>query len=316
MKSKSFSVTAVITTYNEEERIENCIKSIIDVFSKAGLSYEIVMVDSSSEDRTISKSDKYPIKIISLKGQRSPSLGQHVGFLNSKGDVIFFIDGDMELIIDPSEVCPLLEKLNDKVAGLQGYFIDYQTDGTKNNLHKVSEESKVSFLPGSAFYSRAALVEENFNPFLSSNEERDLGYRLKDAGFSLLRVPIAMVNHHRKKSTSGFSELLRRHRNNLFRGSGQVFRCQKTLYSFFQHFLYLKYDFMFATSLVLILFSFFYNYLYFLSAIVFSHILLLSYYKFNYGNINRYFIKYFIFWGILTGFLTYRKHKVEYDFIK
>ena len=309
-------VTAVIITYNEEERIESCIRSIIDVFSKSGLKYEIILVDSSSEDRTISIAEKYPIKIISLKRHRSPSLGQYVGFINSEGDAVMFIDGDMELIMDSNKISYFLDKLDDKVAGLQGYFIDYQADGSKSYHNMVNRETEVSFLSGYGLYSRASLLKETFNPFLYSNEERDLGYRLKDEGFSLLRIPVAMVNHYRRESSSGLSEILRRYRNNFFKGSGQIFRSQKTLSSFFRHLYYYKFDFIFSFSLVLLFLSLFYYNENFIIAILFSHFFLISYYKFRYGNIGRYFLKYFISWGILTGFLTYRKHKIEYEVIR
>jgi len=311
----SCKISVVITTYNEEIRIESCIRSIINTFSKAKLNYEILMVDSSSKDRTISIAEKFPIKIIALKGYRSPSLGQYVGFTHSDGDIILFIDGDMELILDHKKISFFLNKLDDNIVGLQGYFIDYQADGSKRYLHKNNQKSLVPFLPGCAFYSRKALSKENFNPFLFSNEERDLGFRLITAGFSLLRLPVPMVNHYRRKS-SEFSEIIRRHSSNFFLGSGQIFRCQKSFYTIIKHLLHLKYDFIFGISLILLLYTFFYDNSNLLSIVFSFHIFLLLYYLVIYRSINRYFLKYFTIWGLLIGFLTYKKQKIDYDFIK
>src|SRR5690554_2809950 len=55
--NKKLDITAIILTKNEEENIENCILSIIEHVKR------IVVVDSGSQDNTISLAKKYNANI-------------------------------------------------------------------------------------------------------------------------------------------------------------------------------------------------------------------------------------------------------------
>ena len=51
----------------------------------------------------------------------------------------------------------------------------------------------------------------------NSNEEKELDYRLKNAGFQLWLLPSLQVRHNRKNLIGGFSEIKRRYSNNYYR---------------------------------------------------------------------------------------------------
>ena len=83
---------------------------------------------------------------------------------------------------------------------------DYFNGEMINHLREVKEPTSVNFLPGSAIYSRIALEKNNFNPNLNSNEERELGYRIKKTGFEMKILPFVMAKHKRRFNVGGLIE--------------------------------------------------------------------------------------------------------------
>ena len=88
-------ISVIIKTLNEEKHIEECISSVIRATN--GLDREIILVDSISKDNTVKLAYKYPIKIITLnnKNYARCEIGHQVGYMMSKGELIFVLDGDM-----------------------------------------------------------------------------------------------------------------------------------------------------------------------------------------------------------------------------
>lgn len=92
-------ISFVVIGRNVEKTIANSISSIFNFISKNEISsFEVIYVDSTSKDQSISIARNYPIKIIQLEGQVNAAVGRNEGANAAKGDILFFIDGDMELL--------------------------------------------------------------------------------------------------------------------------------------------------------------------------------------------------------------------------
>lgn len=93
MKDKFFSV--IITTYNSEKNIENTVNS---VFKQNYLNYEVILVDDCSTDNTLKVvNEKFGDRINIFKTNENfggPARSRNIGLNNSKGEWIFFLDGD------------------------------------------------------------------------------------------------------------------------------------------------------------------------------------------------------------------------------
>src|SRR5579864_2007469 len=85
-------VTAIITTKNEESRIENCLKSISNQTYKP---VEIIVVDNNSTDRTKEIAKKHTGKIYDKGPERSAQ--RNYGSKMAKGKFLLFLDADMQL---------------------------------------------------------------------------------------------------------------------------------------------------------------------------------------------------------------------------
>src|SRR5690349_17720342 len=83
-------ISVVIPAYNEEDYIENCLKSLM---RQEVMPDEIIVVNNNSTDRTEEIVKKYPVIVITenKKGTIAP---RKRGFGMAKGNIIVRTDGD------------------------------------------------------------------------------------------------------------------------------------------------------------------------------------------------------------------------------
>jgi glycosyltransferase involved in cell wall biosynthesis len=88
-------ISCLITTYNEEKYIEECLRTTITAKPD-----EIIVVDDGSNDGTIDvvkkikAKSKIPIKIVKLK-RSGQDKARNAGLKHVEGDVVCFLDADM-----------------------------------------------------------------------------------------------------------------------------------------------------------------------------------------------------------------------------
>ncbi|MEQ9168236.1 MAG: glycosyltransferase family 2 protein [Fulvivirga sp.] len=101
--SQELKISGVIITYNEEENIEECIQSLLDVVD------ELIVVDSFSTDQTKTIAEKYGVKFIehAFEGhieQKNYAISQ------AKHDWVLSLDADERLSENLQAVIKLLKK--------------------------------------------------------------------------------------------------------------------------------------------------------------------------------------------------------------
>lgn len=110
------TVSLIIPTLNEEDRIGACLESIFgQEYPKDKL--EVIIVDDKSIDNTIKIVKKYPVKIL-ISGARHGEISKMIGFKAAKGELMIYVDADQELIGTDwikKMIKPLLE--NPKIIG-------------------------------------------------------------------------------------------------------------------------------------------------------------------------------------------------------
>ena len=90
-------VSIIIPTYNADATLERCLTSIK---YQTYPDIEIIIVDQSSSDNTISIAQKYADKIITLNKPQfysPPAKSRNIGVTNSSGEFILNLDADMSL---------------------------------------------------------------------------------------------------------------------------------------------------------------------------------------------------------------------------
>jgi len=100
-------ISACIIAFNEEKKIEDCLKSLIDIAD------EIIVIDSNSTDNTVSIARKYTDKII---------LQDFLGFIEQKNFAITQASHDWILSLDCDE--RLSPELQQAITGIKDSIED------------------------------------------------------------------------------------------------------------------------------------------------------------------------------------------------
>jgi len=200
-------LSIVIIAKNEERNIDRCIKSIYD--AKISFPFEIIIVDSNSQDRTIEIASAHPVRIFNLgeKIHHSVAMGRYVGSKFSTGKYILFIDGDMELDANTDLVTVISYfEQNNKIACISGsleeYVYDMQYEIIRHNqdIYNVEKFAK-RYDMGGFYIFKASILEElgNVDIKLDNNEDLELMYRLYSKSYEFYRCPSLKLIHHTKE---------------------------------------------------------------------------------------------------------------------
>lgn len=93
-------ISFIVIGKNEGWKLPLCMQSILNSVQQNDITdYEIIYVDSRSTDGSIEKvKDNFDnVRIFSITGQCNAAIARNIGGKEAKGDILFFLDGDMEL---------------------------------------------------------------------------------------------------------------------------------------------------------------------------------------------------------------------------
>ncbi len=214
-------ISIVIIARNEESTIARNLAVLVEELEN--LDAEILLVNSASTDRTVALASSFPVRIIHLEPSPllSPAAGRYIGTLLSKGEFLFFLDGDM--ILMRGWLKKSLEEMRDSsLAGVAGrIFFVYPGEEPSQRHPDDFPLGEIKGINISALYRRAALEQcGTFNPYIKGEEEIELGYRLLTGGYTLKRIATPMAYHVDKPKDSRQVDQKARY----FAGTGQILR--------------------------------------------------------------------------------------------
>ena len=127
----------IVPCFNSQNTVKICINSILHQ-NNINENVEIIIIDDGSTDNTLGVISKYDcrknIKIISYAQNKGLAYARNVGITNASGDILVFLDSDMELNADWLENVYTI--LNDNaVMGVMGQYC-LPRDTTPNVLDK------------------------------------------------------------------------------------------------------------------------------------------------------------------------------------
>ncbi len=101
-------LSIIIPAYNEEKRIQGTLEKILHYCTQHKYSYEILVVNDSSTDKTmevVQSIHNKRIRIIENTQNRGKGYSVKQGFLQAYGDWILFTDADLSTPIEEVETC-------------------------------------------------------------------------------------------------------------------------------------------------------------------------------------------------------------------
>ncbi|MEM2027510.1 MAG: glycosyltransferase [Candidatus Bathyarchaeia archaeon] len=208
---KPLGVSVVIPTLQEGKYIGRLLSKIVS----ADPSVEIIVVDGGSTDGTAEIARRFTDKVYVLN-RRGIGRARNYGALKAKGDVIIFMDADVEpppdfvdkvlsAFKDRSVVgatCKIMPGVSD--ASLKAFFIFYNL--LLRLLSHVKPHSRGEFL---AVRREAFLKVGGFDERLPCLEDHDLAFRLSRVGRILFLNDLTVYESMRRFKRMGFLNVLK-----------------------------------------------------------------------------------------------------------
>lgn len=226
-------ISFIIIGKNEGWRLQKCLQSISYVVEQDAIAnYEIIYVDSQSTDNSIELAKQYGAKTFLIIGECNAAIARNIGAQEAIGDILFFIDGDMELF--PGFLPKVLNENGKlKYPFMSGIFNDIVHDLDWNYLHtsrrhklQEGDADAIETTTGGLFLINHSLWNEvgGMDTRFKRSQDYDLGLRLNQLGYPLHRKTILLANHYMRQysmrndyviNVKYTALLLRKHWNNV-----------------------------------------------------------------------------------------------------
>lgn len=125
--SSEIELSIVIPLFNEEESVEPLYAQLKEVLEPLGRSYEVIVVDDGSTDRSFERlkglhaQDKR-LRVIRFRRNFGQTAAFAAGFEHARGRVVVTMDADLQN--DPADIPRLLEKLEEGYDVVSGWRVE------------------------------------------------------------------------------------------------------------------------------------------------------------------------------------------------
>lgn len=224
-------LSVIITAYNDEETIEECLESFINQ-SLSEEKYELVVVNDGATDKTEEIVRGYVLSVSNLRLVSQTNLGvaaaRNHGAAEAHGEILLFTQADIvaadEKLLtrhlnfhqNPQHLTSNIQPLTLSLVGHTNWHPDFKITPFMEWLEsggpqfKFQQPGKVGFLNfyttnvslKKEFFKKAGGFDEDFKlkAGITAYEDTELGYRLEMQGLQLFYDPTALVYHHHHKT--------------------------------------------------------------------------------------------------------------------
>ncbi len=204
------SVSVVINVYNEEENIEDCLKSLRE---QTLSDFELVVVDDGSTDDTMKIVEEF-IDNFDMKTFRTEHVGikkaRRKGVKKSSSEIVVIIDADE--ILEEDFLEKLVKPFEDEDVGAVGGMLKSEGEGWVTEAYGALNEAfyvlraegeEADWIQGGcSAYRREALEKVGGLAKEKVSADKDISWKLRDQGWKVLLRREA-VAHHKDPQTLG-----------------------------------------------------------------------------------------------------------------
>lgn len=197
--SKKPLVSIIIRTKNEEQWIDICLKSI---FNQNFKNFEVIIVDNFSNDKTIQKAKKYPVKFLKIR-KFYPGKALNDGAKKAKGKYIVCLSAHC-IPVDNDWLKKLVSDFKlKKVAAVYGRQLPlpYSSDFDKRDLYNTFGPEKKIQSKDSFFHNANSAIKKElwkkypFDEKVEHIEDRLWAHNIINLGYKIIYQPKASVYH-------------------------------------------------------------------------------------------------------------------------
>ena len=189
MKDKPL-VSVIVPTKNSDATIGKCLESIS---TQTWPNIEIIVVDCFSKDKTRKITEDYGARIFESGVKRSEA--RNMGAEKARGDLVFFVDSDMELGSSVIDEC--VKKIREEYDGVVIPEVSVG-EGFWAKCKALEKRCYIGddLIEAARFFRKS--VFENMGGYdaeLEAGEDWDLNQRLSKAGYRIGRIN-AFIKHY------------------------------------------------------------------------------------------------------------------------
>lgn len=144
-------ISVIVPTYNEEKIVGRCLKAIR---AQEFDSYELIVVDGHSKDRTVEIARKYSDRIFFDSG-RGAGNARNIASKKARGEILAFTDADTTVCKNWLSIIDRDFKKNKNLVGLSGPLLPL--------------ERNKQYTAAAKFYSNAVAMMCRFVPYFSGS---------------------------------------------------------------------------------------------------------------------------------------------------
>jgi glycosyltransferase involved in cell wall biosynthesis len=196
-KSQRPSITVILPVYNGSAFLGRCLTALT---ASDYPSFDCIVVNDGSTDGSVGIARKFPVRVLDLAGGPfGPAYARNRGAEAARGKILFFVDADVMLVPDALHRIamlfhgqPLLAAAfgsYDALPEAQGVVSQYR-NLLHHFVHQNGDSEASTFWAGcgairrSVFETIGGFDEKRYTT--ASIEDIELGYRLRNAGFTIL----------------------------------------------------------------------------------------------------------------------------------
>lgn len=217
--------TVIIPAKNEEEYIGICLSSILALDYPAS-KVDITVIDNGSSDRTREIAEELGATVLFNDSTTIAGL-RNMGAQNTRGDILAFLDADME--VDPGWLREAVKVLEDPDTGAVGGLLGIRNNPTwvestwVENKTDRPQYGEVRWLGSGNFLMRREVFDQvgGWNEALTTCEDLDICERISRSKKLMFVAKVFAIHHGSAKSLGEvFRKELWRGKNNFQRSLG------------------------------------------------------------------------------------------------
>ena len=202
-------VSIIVTTFNSEPTIDECLRSILELDYPKPL-LEVIVIDGGSTDATMELAKAHSVKLV--YSQLNPPAAYNLVLKDVKNTVIGLIDSDAK--VEKNWLRKLVKHLDDSdVAGASGtvetwnsdslvprvigYELNYRYQRLPNTIERVATMNLL-------LKTKVTLDIGGFDEDLPTQYDTDIGARLAKAGYRIAFDFEAKCYHFHRPTLRGF----------------------------------------------------------------------------------------------------------------
>jgi cellulose synthase/poly-beta-1,6-N-acetylglucosamine synthase-like glycosyltransferase len=202
-------VSIVVASYNSQDTIEECLKSILaQNYPKDA--FEVIVMDGESKDNTVKIAQQFPIKVLSIRLNCPAAYNYAMKIVAYP--ILGFIDADAKVEPDwLKKVTPHLAE--SEVAGVSGSIETWNIDNPwarsigyelKNRYRRIGKYT--GRIATMNLLLKKSVIEEvgGWDEKLPSQYDTDFGFRMSGRGYKIAFEPTAVCYHFNRPTLKAF----------------------------------------------------------------------------------------------------------------